>query len=86
MSESIYFICALTSAFCAFLLLRGYRRRPNAVLFWASLYFLCQTATNVLLVIDLVFLPNVDMSMLRRFVTMIGTALFLLGLIWEADR
>ena len=86
MSESIYFICALTSAFCALLLIRGYRRRPSVVLFWSSVYFLCQAATNILLVVDLVFLPNIDMSMFRRFLTMIGTVTFLLGLIWEADR
>lgn len=86
MSESIYFICALTSGFCAFLLIRGYCRRPSAVLFWSSVYFLCQAATNIVLVVDLVLLPTVDMSMFRRFLTMIGTVTFLLGLIWETDR
>jgi hypothetical protein len=37
-------------------------------------------------VIDLVLLPTMDMSMFRRFLTMIGTVTFLLGLIWETDR
>ena len=86
MSESIYFICAVTSAFCAFLLIRGYRRHPGPVLFWCSLYFVCQTVANVVLVVDIVFLPNVDMSLARRLIMGLGTVTFLMGLIWEAGR
>jgi hypothetical protein len=85
MSEIIYFFCAITSAFCAVLLIRGYRLRKSRLLFWSSLYFCGQALTNALLVLDLVVLPEMDMSFMRRLVTFSATTLFLMALIGEVE-
>jgi hypothetical protein len=85
MSELIYFICAGASAFCAFLLIRGYFRRRTRLLFWSSVYFCGQTIANLLLVLDLVVFPDVNMALARRVVAVVTTGLFLFALIAEVE-
>jgi hypothetical protein len=62
MAEVIYILCSLTSLACTILLLRGYLRRQVKLLLWSSLCFLGLTLSNVLLFIDLVVVPGMDLS------------------------
>lgn len=83
MAEVVYALCALMSVACAALLLRAYWRARAALLLWSSLCFAGLAANNVLLFVDLVLVPNVDLS-LWRSLTAIGALLVLLyGLIWD---
>ena len=81
----VYILCAVTSGGCAFLLLRHYRGSRVTLLFWSGICFLCLALSNVLLFVDLVLLPNVDLSYLRNSVTLLGLALLLYGIIFKAD-
>ena len=85
MAELIYALCAVTSVLCAVLLLRGYLASRMRMLFWASLCFVGFALNNVLLFVDLVLLPQVDLSMWRTLPTLVGVMLFIYGLIWEAQ-
>lgn len=80
-AKSIYALCAVTSLFCFVLLLRGYWRMRTRILLWSSAAFFALTLSNFLLVVDLVFLPEIDLSFLRNAVTLIGVVLLLFGLI-----
>ena len=81
----VYILCAVTSSCCAILLLRR-ARRPNAgLLFWSGLAFLFLAAGNVLLVVDLLVVPDIDLLLLRNVVTFLAVALLLYGLIWETE-
>jgi hypothetical protein len=85
MAAIIYSLCALTALGCALLLLRGYRRSRYRLLLWSGLCFAGLTANNLLLVIDKVALPEVDLSIWRTLVALIAMTILLFGLIWDSD-
>lgn len=83
MQGAVYLLCAATAFACCVLLLRGYRRSRVRLLLWCCLCFLALTAENVFLFIDMVVVPNIDLSSLHISAAVIGVALLLYGLIWE---
>lgn len=83
-AEVIYVLCAATSLFCFALLLRGYFRTQSRLLLWSSAGFFAFMVANLLLVLDLVFLPRTDLSLLRSGVTLIGVVLLLCGLLFNS--
>jgi hypothetical protein len=85
MGEIVYILCALTSLLCAVLLGRAYFRAPNRLLFWSTLGFSVLAINNMLLVADLVFLPNVDLRIIRGITHLIALGLLIFGLVWESD-
>lgn len=85
MAETVYVLCAATSATCAVLLLRGYRRQRTRLLLWSSLCFVLLAFNNLLLFIDLIVVPpTVDLSPWRGAAGLAGVSLLLFGLIWES--
>lgn len=80
----VYLLCALTSVACAWLLLRGYRSSRSRLLFWSSLGFWGLALNNVLLVIDLIIVPDVDLSVARTATALVAMVVLVAGLIWEA--
>lgn len=83
---SVYVLCALTSMACTVLLLRGYRRSRARLLLWSGLCFACFALSNVLLIIDVRVLPERDLSVVRTLPSVVGVALLLYGLVWDAKR
>ncbi len=83
MAEAVYILSALTTLLCAGLLLSAYRRVQKRLLLWSGLCFAGLTIGNVLVFIDLVLVPTVDLYPLRLSITAIAIALLLYGLIWE---
>jgi hypothetical protein len=81
---AVYLLCAATALACGLLLLRGFRRSRVRLLLWCGLFFLALFAENVLLFIDVVLVPDIDLSGVRNSVALAGTALLLYGLIWDA--
>jgi hypothetical protein len=79
----IYFMCAGTSAACAALLLRGYANSRVGLLFWSGLCFVGLGLSNILLVIDLVFVPQSSFLVARDIITLISLAVLIFGLVWE---
>jgi hypothetical protein len=82
----VYVLCALTSLVCAVLLLRGYRRTRARLLLWSGLCFACFALSNVLLIIDVRVLPERDLSVVRILPSLVGVAVLLYGLVWNAKR
>ena len=83
MAAAVYILCALTSIACAALLLRGYARRGVRLLLWSGLCFAMLAVNNVLLFVDLVLIPERDLSLLRNATALAGVLLLLYGLIWD---
>lgn len=84
MAEAVYILAALTSAACASLLLRAYKRTGVRILLWSGIAFIGFTLNNVLVYIDIVVLPSqIDLSVVRLLPTLVGLMLFCYGLIWE---
>ena len=84
MAEAVYFLCAVTSIACALLLLRGYRSNGTKLLFWSFLCFAGLAANNLLLFIDLVIVPTIDLRIWRSGVALASMAVMLFGMVREA--
>jgi hypothetical protein len=74
----------LTSAFCAVLLWREYRRSPHKLLLWSSVSFVGWALNNALVFADLVVVPDVDLSLVRSGTSLIAISVLLYGLVWDA--
>jgi hypothetical protein len=85
MGAVIYGMCALTAALCAVLLLRGYSRTRTPMLFWSGLCFAGLTLSNVLLVLDRIVLPSVDLSTARLAAGLVALILLIYGLVMGED-
>jgi hypothetical protein len=81
----VYVLCALTSALCAGLLLRTYRRSPGRqkLLLVVATGFIGLAVHSAFLVVDMIFLTSVDLSLARSLVGLVAMASLLFGLIWE---
>lgn len=83
MPAVVYSLCALTSIACAALLVRGYFRSRTPLLFWSCLSFVAFAINNILLVLDFVVLPNVDLAFLRTLFGALAGVLLVFGLMKE---
>jgi hypothetical protein len=83
-AQLVYVLCGLTSVACAILLYRQYQRTRGRLLFWSTWCFVCFALTNVLLFIDLVVLPQQDLSPHRSVITLVGMVMLLYGMIRES--
>lgn len=85
MAEAVYILCAVTSAACAVLLLRAYLRTRTRLLLWSALCFFGLALNNLVLVIDLLVVPDTDLSTWRLVPSAAGTLLLVYGLVWDAE-
>lgn len=83
MAEVVYLMCAVTSIACAALLVRSYRRHRTQLLMWSTLCFVGFAINNILLFVDLVVVPELDLSLARSGTGLGAVALLLIGLLWE---
>jgi len=85
MASVVYALCMLTSALCAVLLWRAYRASRARLLLWSSLAFIGLACNNLLLFVDLVVVPTVDLSLYRALMSAVSVMVLLLGLIWDSN-
>jgi hypothetical protein len=83
MASGVYLLCAATALVCSLLLLRGYRRSGFRLLLWSSLCFTLLTLENLILFVDVVLVPDVDLRLIWNLAAISGVALLLYGLVWE---
>jgi hypothetical protein len=80
----VYILCAATSCLCAGMLLRGYARSGVRLLFWSGLCFIGLTLDNLVLYLDIIVIPHIDISAFRRVPGFLGLVLLIFGLVWES--
>lgn len=85
MATTIYLLCMLTSLACACALLASYRRTRFRLLFWSGAAFVGLTVNNLLLVLDKIVFPDVDLLPARLISTLVALLLLVYGLIDEKD-
>ena len=86
MASVVYLLCALTAIVCAWLLMQAYFARGRyRLLLWSGLCFVGLAATNLLLVVDKLMLPAIDLSLARTAVALIAMAVLLYGLVMDAE-
>jgi hypothetical protein len=84
-AQTIYSLCILTSLACAWLLFASYRRTRHRLLFWSGSCFSVMTVNNLLLLLDKLVLPSVDLLPFRLITALVAVALLLYGLIYEKE-
>ena len=83
----VYVMCLVTSAACAWLLGRSYRRTGMRLLLWSSICFVLLAANNLVLVLDLVVLADgVDLRLLRQSFALAAVVSLIWGFIWEVGE
>ena len=85
LAPSVYLLCLISSAVCAWLLARRYARSQTRLLLWAAVCFGLLALNNLLVVLDLLVITSVDLSLARLFASLVGIAVLLYGFIWELD-
>ena len=85
-AQAIYLLCALTSLIAAVLLLRYYFARRTPLLLWSCVGFLGLATNNVLVYVDLVLIPQSDLSLVRTIAGAAGMLALVYGLVWEAGE
>lgn len=82
----VYILCFLTSSGCAWLLGRSYMRTRATLLLWSSACFVLLAGNNLLLVLDLLVLPQVNLRIGRLMFALAGVTVLLVGFIWHLEE
>lgn len=82
----VYLLCFGTSAACAWLLMRSYRRSGARLLLWSGLCFVFLAANNLVVVVDLLVLTTWDMRLFRQVLALAGISTLLFGFIWRLEE
>ena len=82
---AVYTLCFLTSSACAVLLGRSYRRSGTRLLMWSALCFALLAANNLVVIFDLLVLPNVDFGLARHLLALAALGVLLFGFIWDRE-
>jgi hypothetical protein len=80
----VYLLCAATCLLCAVMLLRGYATRRVRLLFWSGLCFVGLMGENVMLYINLLLGPDIDLSLWSKLPGLAALVVLLFGLIWDS--
>jgi hypothetical protein len=82
----VYLLCFLTSAACAWLLGRSYRRSRSRLLLWSSICFVFLALNNLALVLDLIVLPSNDLRLARLSLALAAVLFLIWGFVWEVEQ
>jgi hypothetical protein len=80
----IYLLCVATSLLCAYLLARAYYISRTKLLVWSAACFALLAVNNLILAVDILLLPTIDLTELRLVTSLAGVGVLLYGFIWEA--
>ena len=81
----IYLLCLLTSAACAGLLIRAYRRTHAPLLLWSGACFGLLALNNLFVVADMLVFTDTDLTLLRQGAALAAVGVLLYGFIWEVE-
>ena len=84
MAGLVYLLSAATSLLCAVMLLRSYATQHVRLLLWIGLCFVGLMIENVMLYVDVVVVPDVDLSLWRKLPGLAALVVLVFGLIWDS--
>jgi len=80
---TIYMLCVITSLLCTWLLARAYQRGRTRLLAWSALCFAFLAVNNLVLAVDVLLLPDLDLSMLQLLTSLAAVMVLLYAFVWE---
>ena len=81
----VFLLCIAASMVCVWLLFRGWRRTSTRLLFWSAVCFACLAVNNLLVFIDTILVPDIDLRPLRLAASLVAVTVLLWGLVWETE-
>lgn len=85
--SAVYLLCFLTSSACAWLLARSYWRTGARLLLWSAFCFALLGVNNLVVVVDLVLLPEaVTLQVVRLLLSLAAVVVLLFGFIWDLEE
>ena len=85
-APAVYIFGFLVTLACGVLLTRAYTASRRRLLLWSGVCFFGLGLSNLLLFIDLVLLPTVDLYLVRLLIATGAMLILLYGLIWEGQQ
>jgi len=85
-APAVYILGFVVTLACGVLLFRAYSAVGKRLLLWSAVCFCGLALSNLLVFIDLVLLPNVDLYPLRLITAAASMMILLYGLIWEGQQ
>jgi hypothetical protein len=82
----VYVLCFATSSLCAWLLFRSYRRSSARLLMWSAACFILLAANNLVVILDMLVLPDADLRIYRLTLSVAAALTLLFGFIWDLER
>jgi hypothetical protein len=82
----VYTLCFLTSSACAWLLARSYGRSGARLLLWSCLCFVLLAANNLVLIVDMLVLPSLDLRLARLLLALAAISVLLFGFVWDLEK
>lgn len=86
MAAAVYILGFLVTLCCGVLLARAWSSSRKRLLLWSAVCFFGLAVSNLLVFVDLVLLPDVDLYPLRLVTAAAAMMILLYGLIWEGQR
>lgn len=85
-APAVYIFGFLVTLTCGVLLVRAYAAGRRRLLLWSSVCFFGLALSHLMLFVDLVILPNVDLYLVRLLLAAGAMLILLYGLIWEGQQ
>lgn len=86
MAAAVYLLGVAVTLCCAVLLGRGYARVGNRLLLWSAICFAGLAISNLLVFVDLVVFPEVNLYRWRLLTAAASMLMLVFGLIWEGEK
>ncbi len=86
MGPAVYIFGVIVTLTCGVLLTRAYSDVRKRLLLWSAVCFYFLAVSNLLLFLDLVIFPYVNLYRWRLVTAALAMLVLLYGLIWEGDK
>lgn len=86
MAAAVYILGFVVTLICGVLLSRAYAAGKKRLLLWSAVCFYGLAISNLLVFLDLVVFPNLDLYPARLITAAVAMIILLYGLIWEGER
>ena len=83
---AVYLLCFLTSASCAWLLMRSYLRVRGQMLFWSGLCFALLAGNNLIVILDMLVVHDIDLGVHRLVASLAAVCVLIFGFVWRGDE
>lgn len=86
MAAAVYILGFVVTLICGVLLSRAYAVGKKRLLLWSAVCFYGLAVSNLLVFLDIVIFPKVDLYPARLITAALAMVILLYGLIWEGER